>query len=623
MRKEVVFVIVAAVSAAAHLALGVTFPLLDWDIAQASLAKPPISDGSFVLGWGQPVLPQAFLHGLMAGLFAMTSRFPLLTSHIIISCLFSGATVFLLMFLSWRISGGVASSLVVGILFSLARSTGAINRAGENDLTAGPVLLLALFLLHPSGGRPFLQRRWGRAALALLFALLPFFHIQLSIIAALFMLLQAGLEWTEKRSLRGSFEIVLIAGLFVLGLGMFLGPAVGYSIFSTGLLQAVFGWNARLAGEIAVSRDFSFFASLDWGTHISWFIHALRTQLFGGWFHEDRVVGFGLALLLFFGPWVAVFWIDGRVGKRLLRIAAGVALLWALVMIAKPVPGWGTDLVLGVNMSVYGFCLIFWILPLLSFLLNRPTGTLGAYHAGLLLLQLAWFVYSFCYETLSAERWVPVVVVAAWHNALILKWPRAGFVPWRWKSVAVTIGVTAALLLNQVVNVWQVSKLSGVLSVAGLVLLAGQIIPALRREASGWGLDFVPERFAFLESAMIGFFLIQVAIHPQGIRAEMRSDERITFSRGLLDCGLPGGSTIVHSDFVLGTSIAYFSDAKGFDCSSDGFQLPLSVGGSDCFYVLESCIDFVEQEGGDKTFSFRPIPACSTSNYRLLQAASN
>ncbi len=463
-----------------------------------------------------------------------------------------------------------------------------------------------------------LQQRSGRAALAFLVALLPFCHVQLSIMAALVLLLYFGLEWTEKHSLRGSLELVLMVGLFVLCLNVFLGLAVGYSILSTGLLQAVVGWNWRLAGQIAVDKDFSLFAAFDWGTHIDWFVHAWGTQLFGGWFHRDHATGFGLSLLFFFGPWLAVFWISGRGRKKLLRIGAGVASLWTLVLIAQPVPGWGADLLLGVDMSVYGFCLLFWVLPLLCYLMNRPKGILGAYHAGVLLLQLVWFVYTFCYETLSAERWAPVVVVAAWHNALILRWPSVGPRPWLWKAGAAAAGVTAALLLNQFAG-WQMAKLSGVLSVAGFVLLAATLVATFRREAGDWGLGSVQGRFPFLELALIGFFLIQVPIHPQGIRAEMRSDERIAFSRGLLDCGLPARSTIVHSDFVLGTGIAYYTDATALDCSSQGFEPPSSGNGRN-LYVLEGCLESVKREGGKRTFSFRSLPACSTSNYRLLEA---
>ena len=620
MRKEIVFVMVAALSTAAHLALGFSFPELDWDIALASLAQPPSLEGTFALGWGQPVLPQAFLHGLTAGLFAMTTGLPLLASHIIISCAFFGVAVFLLMFLSWRITGGVAASIVVAILFSLARSSGAINRMGENDLMAAPVLLLILFLLYPGNGLSRLPQRLVQAALAFLLALLPFCHVQLSIMAFLLLLLHAGVEWASKRNLRGSLELGLMAGFFILVLNVFLGPAVGYSIFSVGLLKAVFGSNARLAGEIAASKDFSLFASLDWGTHFGWFVHALRTQLFGGWFHEDRVIGFVSALLLFFGPLLGLRWMAGRLGKSRLRIVAGIAFVGALVLIAMPVPGWGTDLVLGVNMSVFGFCLLFWVLPLFFYVLNRPSGILGAYHAGLLLLQLAWFVYCFCYETLSSERWVPVVVAAAWHNALILRWPRVESVA-RWRLAgALAVAVTTGFSLSLFPTTWQISKLSGVLSVAGLALLAGAIIPVLRPEAKAQGVASVPGRFPFHELALMAFFLIQVSIHPQGIRAEMRSDERITFSRGLLDCGLPAGATIVHSDFVLGTGIAYFTDANTSDCSSEDFQLSTVAVSSDMLYVLDDCLDVIERETEGKAFSFRPMPACSTPTYRLRKA---
>jgi len=51
---------------------------------------------------------------------------------------------------------------------------------------------------------------------------------------------------------------------------------------------------------------------------------------------------------------------------------------------------------------------------------------------------------------------------------------------------ALAVAVTVALSSSLFPTTWQVAKLSGVLSVAGLVLLAGAIVAAVRREARGW-----------------------------------------------------------------------------------------------------------------------------------------
>ena len=87
-----------------HLVLSLSYPRVDWDILQASLDKSPHSNAPVAPGLGRPVLGQALLPGVLVWLFANLSGLPFLTAHVIVSAHLLGLTLYLLMFLSFRIT---------------------------------------------------------------------------------------------------------------------------------------------------------------------------------------------------------------------------------------------------------------------------------------------------------------------------------------------------------------------------------------------------------------------------------------------------------------------------------------------------------------------------------------
>ncbi len=475
VKKLVALVVLGVVLATAHVVLGLSFPRLDLDIISLSYSKRPLSNDDIAVGLRRPVWEYAPLHGLVAGHLANLAGLPLLSAHIVASGLFFGAALILLMSLSFKITGKLGSSLSVGIFFSLCRSVLIVNSSGENDLAGAPFLVVLLYLAYGVGQFPrAATAQWRRlVVMGLLLAVLLVSHIQSILLAATFPVLVAFLKPQRAPWLDLVLRLVVVVLSTAVSLFTLLALITLDLEYRGGPLQFI---QYAMRTVVALSaRDFSF-ASSDTTllTQFMWFVRALGTHLMGGWFHFGRqylIWGLFSVSALTFTFVVLPLYHRKKLSRVGLLLASTFPLALAAYMIAYEPPSSAGEFVL------WAFSLLFWVFPLLDYATTSNERSSKRYYQLLLALEVIWLGYTSGYEPLSGERWMPLIVLMAWHNALILD--LQGFQSLnrrRYWLAGLAAGIGFALLTYKSSTSLSGASISGILSLVGLAVLVWMVV---------------------------------------------------------------------------------------------------------------------------------------------------
>lgn len=162
------------------------------------------------------------------------------------------------------------------------------------------------------------------------------------------------------------------------------------------------------------------------------------------------------------------------------------------------------------------------------------------YYQILLVLQLIWLGYTFNYEPFSAERWVPLVVLVAWHNALLLDLRGSqnlnGHRCW---IAGLAGGMGFTLLVYESSPDSLGTLISGTLSLVGFTVLVWTVVrPKLSRTSSPLS-SVIPSLVVLADGSKLGsatrilkpvflaFLFVHLVAYPVGLRGLIRPDERV------------------------------------------------------------------------------------------------
>ncbi|MHA2298001.1 MAG: hypothetical protein ACXAEU_17920 [Candidatus Hodarchaeales archaeon] len=365
---------------AIYLILGLLFPLYDWDIADWMALNPvPVN-----INFYSPVIPHAILPGLLVGLFANITLIPLLQSHIIVSCIFSGLGLTFLMLLSYKITNKLVTSVILGIMFSFTRTFLLITLSGENDLFGAFYIAILFYFswkVYNNRNMTIERRNNYFFLLGLLSASLTIFHLQMTIIGVIFpgifVLTKEKIPFREILSKIRTKELLLplFLAFFGYGIGMLvlfalISPFMGYSPANLDLILEFARRNLSTTESFTSNPGWFFLSS---GRSITEQLDIWLDGMIRAFYHNQfTVTGDFLSTGEF--PFIAL-------------------------------------------------SCIFCINPVVNYIFQSPDDPKKDYFRVLLVCELFYAFYMFLYEPNSLERWSPFVIMMCWHNALILDFP--------------------------------------------------------------------------------------------------------------------------------------------------------------------------------------------------------
>ncbi|MFW9997253.1 MAG: hypothetical protein ACFFD4_34740 [Candidatus Odinarchaeota archaeon] len=376
--KQQLIVSIGITITAIYLILGLLIPFYDWDIRDWMALQ-----GSSPIGFYHPVMPHSVVPGIMVGLFANMTGIALFESHIIVSCLFSGIGLTVLMLFSYKITGKLVASIILGIMFSFTRTFLMITLSGENDLIGAFYVALILYLVWK-----FYREDMVRAdmniiylALGIMAASLTLFHLQWTVVGivlpGMFVLVKENISFRElpRKIADKEFLTSTLLAYAGYGIGMIVvfalvSPLMGYEPVSLDLLSDFVRLNLSTTESFTSNPDWFFLAS---GRTVTEQLDIFFTGMVRAFYYNQfAIAGDFLATNEF--PFVAL-------------------------------------------------SVIFCINPIVNYIFLPSEDHKRGYFRILLVCELFYAIYMFMYEPHSLERWSPFVILMCWHNALILDFP--------------------------------------------------------------------------------------------------------------------------------------------------------------------------------------------------------
>jgi len=360
-----------------YLIMGMLIPQYDWDIADwMSMHSLPLDIGFF-----SPIIPHSLLPGIFVGLFANFTRIALLTSHIIVSCVFTGLGLIFLMIVSYRITGKIIVPIIMAVLLSVSRTFLIISLSGENDLVGTFYLVLLLYftwVVLTKADLPSSDRKVYYFLIGLFSAGLTLFHVQMTVIGVIIPgILVITKDEVPLWKLHKNKETVLS------GIIAYNGFAIGI-IVSFALVSPIMGYSYSTFDLLIQFLNLNLSTTEQFTSNPSWFFLASGRSL-------------GEQLDIFLSGMVRAFYYNQFT--------------------------FGNNFFYTSEFPFIALSCIFCINPVVDYLFRKEGDNKKKFLRVLLACEAFYAFYMFLYEPNSLERWSPFVVLIGFHNAIILDFP--------------------------------------------------------------------------------------------------------------------------------------------------------------------------------------------------------